>query len=139
MLHRSTPRSPEHWSEVQSPETSYGKKGGAFFSTRKLKSFVALTLFALILYSFLFWMEAGLGSIGVEENLHHAHVKEYYTVVINTFKRPDMLRDSVDHYSKCGKVKYIHVVWSEQEAPSAEVIADYSARKSPEVVIFFII
>jgi hypothetical protein len=129
-----------HWSEVQSSQSSSdGKKGSAFFSSRKLKSFGALALFAVVMYSLLFWMEAGLGSVILEESVHHAHVKEYYTVVINTFKRPDYLRDAVDHYSKCAKIKYIHVVWSEQEPPAPEVVADYNTRKLPEVSMLHVV
>lgn len=105
-------------------------------SSRRLKSFLFLGVFATILYSFLFWMEAGLGTTILEEEVHHhSHAREYYTVVINTFKRPDMLRDAVDHYSKCAKIKYIHVVWSEQDPPSEAVAADYGARTEPQVWI----
>jgi len=36
-----------------------------------------------------------------------------FAVVINTWRRPALLRRSVAHYSACGGVDAVHVVWSE--------------------------
>src|SRR5690348_6768682 len=36
---------------------------------------------------------------------------EQLTIVMNTFKRHDMMMDAVDFYSQCELVKYIYVVW----------------------------
>lgn len=44
-----------------------------------------------------------------------------YAVVINTWKRYDLLRRSVAHYSGCGGVDAVHVVWSEPEEPTEEL------------------
>lgn len=41
-----------------------------------------------------------------------------YTVVINTWKRNDLLKRSVSHYSSCQGVDAIRVVWSEPTPPS---------------------
>ncbi|KAK8949594.1 hypothetical protein KSP39_PZI006337 [Platanthera zijinensis] len=41
-----------------------------------------------------------------------------YTILINTWKRNDLLHESVLHYSKCDGVDSIHVIWSEPEPPS---------------------
>ncbi|XP_074584593.1 glycosylinositol phosphorylceramide mannosyl transferase 1 [Curcuma longa] len=41
-----------------------------------------------------------------------------YTVLINTWKRNDLLRQSVSHYSSCAGVESIHIVWSEPDGPS---------------------
>lgn len=38
---------------------------------------------------------------------------EELTVVLNTFKRLDLLQRSVQHYSQCPVVKRIHVNWAE--------------------------
>ena len=133
--------SPPLWDEERGAyRPSYeesNKKVGRYFSSKNFKSFLALFVFAIVTYSFLFWMEAGLGSVSLVEDLthHNIHGKEFYTVVINTFERPDMLQDAVNHYSQCSKVKYIHIVWSEEEPPSEAVAAEYRARKDPEVWI----
>ena len=40
-----------------------------------------------------------------------------FTVLLNTFKRPDLLKKAVAHYATCPDVAEIRVVWSEQTAP----------------------
>jgi Glycosyl transferase family 64 domain len=45
-----------------------------------------------------------------------------YTVVINTWKRNDLLRRSVAHYASCAGVDSIHVVWSEPNLPQNSLI-----------------
>lgn len=44
--------------------------------------------------------------------------REGYTVVINTWKRNDLLKQSVVHYASCVGVDSIHVVWSEPDPPA---------------------
>ncbi|CAD6335471.1 unnamed protein product [Miscanthus lutarioriparius] len=39
--------------------------------------------------------------------------RDGFAVVINTWRRPALLRRSVAHYSACGGVDAVHVVWSE--------------------------
>ena len=57
------------------------------------------------------------------------HVKEKFTVVINTFRRPDMLERAVEHYSRCRRVQYIHIIWSERKhAPPAHLLSKYSVH-----------
>ncbi|XP_028081912.1 glycosyltransferase family 64 protein C4-like [Camellia sinensis] len=41
-----------------------------------------------------------------------------YTVLINTWKRNSLLKQSVAHYASCGGTDAIHVVWSESDPPS---------------------
>ncbi|KAJ4804530.1 hypothetical protein LUZ62_017096 [Rhynchospora pubera] len=45
-----------------------------------------------------------------------------YTVVINTWKRNDLLKKSVAHYATCAGVDAIHVVWSEPDLPQSSLI-----------------
>ncbi|XP_066376514.1 glycosylinositol phosphorylceramide mannosyl transferase 1-like [Miscanthus floridulus] len=40
-----------------------------------------------------------------------------FAVVINTWRRPALLRRSVTHYAACGGVDAVHVVWSEPRPP----------------------
>ncbi|PWZ24561.1 Glycosyltransferase family 64 protein C4 [Zea mays] len=40
-----------------------------------------------------------------------------FAVVVNTWRRPALLRRSVAHYAACGGVDAVHVVWSEPRPP----------------------
>ncbi|KAJ3677873.1 hypothetical protein LUZ60_001676 [Juncus effusus] len=44
-----------------------------------------------------------------------SHARKWYTVLINTWKRNDLLKRSVVHYASCVGVDLIHVVWSERD------------------------
>ncbi|ERN09729.1 hypothetical protein AMTRI_Chr08g202160 [Amborella trichopoda] len=41
-----------------------------------------------------------------------------YTILINTWKRNDLLKQSVEHYSSCSGLHSIHIVWSEPDPPT---------------------
>ncbi|KAG1337739.1 glycosyltransferase family 64 protein C4 [Cocos nucifera] len=41
-----------------------------------------------------------------------------YTILINTWKRNDLLKQSIVHYASCRGVNSIHIVWSEPDPPS---------------------
>ncbi len=57
-----------------------------------------------------------------------------FTIVLNTFKRHDMLSDALQHYSQCPNVKNIHVVWCEKKPPSSELTAKFGNRVvSPKI------
>lgn len=47
------------------------------------------------------------------------------TVVMNTFKRHEMMESAIDHYSKCSIVKYITVIWSEKKSPPTRLKKKY--------------
>jgi len=52
-------------------------------------------------------------------------VAQKYTVVVNTYRRPDMLARAIDHYGRCRRTDSIRVIWSESEFPPVpEVDAD---------------
>ena len=50
----------------------------------------------------------GLSSIG------SLPVEQQFTIIVNTFKRPDNLKAAIRHYQTCAGVAAIRVVWSEQ-------------------------
>jgi hypothetical protein len=41
-----------------------------------------------------------------------------YAIVMNTWKRYDLLKESISHYSLCRWLESIHIVWSEPNPPS---------------------
>ncbi|PIA59336.1 hypothetical protein AQUCO_00400315v1 [Aquilegia coerulea] len=41
-----------------------------------------------------------------------------YTLLINTWKREDLLKQSISHYASCARLDSIHIVWSEPNPPS---------------------
>lgn len=45
-----------------------------------------------------------------------------YTLLINTWKRYDLLKQSISHYTSCPGLDSIHIVWSEPEPPSDPLV-----------------
>ncbi|XVE99719.1 hypothetical protein REPUB_Repub03eG0225000 [Reevesia pubescens] len=41
-----------------------------------------------------------------------------YAIVMNTWKRYDLLKKSISHYASCPRLDSIHIVWSEPDPPS---------------------
>ncbi|EOY17868.1 Nucleotide-diphospho-sugar transferases superfamily protein isoform 4 [Theobroma cacao] len=41
-----------------------------------------------------------------------------YAIVMNTWKRYDLLKKSISHYASCPRLESIHLVWSEPDPPS---------------------
>ncbi|KAJ9553485.1 hypothetical protein OSB04_017530 [Centaurea solstitialis] len=44
--------------------------------------------------------------------------RQGYTLLINTWKRYDLLKQSISHYTRCPGLDSIHIVWSEPDPPS---------------------
>ncbi|XP_026453334.1 glycosyltransferase family 64 protein C4 [Papaver somniferum] len=52
---------------------------------------------------------------------HYRPLRKYhkgYTLLMNTWKRNDLLKQSISHYTSCAGLDSIHIVWSEPERPS---------------------
>lgn len=60
-------------------------------------------------------------------------VKDKFTVLINTFKRPDMMKAAVAHYAACPYVGEVYVTWSEEGPPPAALVENYNKHKNPKV------
>ncbi|XP_074340883.1 glycosylinositol phosphorylceramide mannosyl transferase 1-like isoform X3 [Apium graveolens] len=45
-----------------------------------------------------------------------------YALLINTWKRNDLLKKSISHYTSCPGLDSIHIVWSEPDAPSDSLV-----------------
>ncbi|KAK9700027.1 hypothetical protein RND81_08G212200 [Saponaria officinalis] len=50
-----------------------------------------------------------------------------YTLLINTWKRNDLLKKSISHYAECPRLDSVHIVWSEPDPPS-ESLSKYLER-----------
>ena len=79
------------------------------------------------------WPPATWAPFPFEAAASEAASSSAFTVVINTFKRRDLLRRAVAHYATCGAaVASIRVVWSEQvPPPDASNAADAAAYFAP--------
>ena len=45
-------------------------------------------------------------------------------LLINTWKRNDLLKKSISHYAECPRLDSVHIVWSEPDPPS-ESLSNY--------------
>lgn len=57
--------------------------------------------------------------------------RKRYAILINTWKRYDLLKQSISHYTTCLGVESIHIVWSEPEAPP-ESLVTFLQQKAKE-------
>ncbi|GMI86257.1 ECTOPICALLY PARTING CELLS, GIPC MANNOSYL-TRANSFERASE1 [Hibiscus trionum] len=66
-----------------------------------------------------------------------------YSIVMNTWKRYDLLKKSISHYASCPKLDSIHIVWSEPDPPSDSLkrylnyVVRLSSRKDQQVELVF--
>ncbi|KAI3519823.1 hypothetical protein L1887_09039 [Cichorium endivia] len=74
-----------------------------------------LTLLASRTPSFLGW---GQQSVPLLDRTS----RKGYTLLINTWKRYDLLKQSISHYSSCPRLDSIHIVWSEPDPPSDPLV-----------------
>ncbi|KMS98937.1 hypothetical protein BVRB_3g067380 [Beta vulgaris subsp. vulgaris] len=95
-----------------------------FYIFRRLRHITKLKLFLLVLSALcgvVFVLSRFSFTFGW--NLHSssssfAPSRGGYTVLINTWKRNYLLKQSVAHYASCHGTDAIHVVWSENDPPS---------------------
>ncbi|MFQ6665586.1 hypothetical protein Gotur_032282 [Gossypium turneri] len=66
-----------------------------------------------------------------------------YSIVINTWKRYDLLKKSISHYTSCPRLDSIHIVWSEPDPPSDSLkrylnhVVRSNSRKDQQVELVF--
>ncbi|MBA0781529.1 hypothetical protein Gotri_002450 [Gossypium trilobum] len=66
-----------------------------------------------------------------------------YSIVINTWKRYDLLKKSISHYTSCPRLDSIHIVWSEPDPPSDSLkrylnhVMRSNSRKDQQVELVF--
>ncbi|XP_010554651.1 PREDICTED: glycosyltransferase family 64 protein C4-like [Tarenaya hassleriana] len=72
-----------------------------------------------------------------------ARSRKGYTLLMNTWKRYDLLKKSVSHYASCSRLDSIHIVWSEPNPPSdslkeyLEHVIKMKSRDGKEVELRF--
>ncbi|XP_076920392.1 glycosylinositol phosphorylceramide mannosyl transferase 1-like isoform X2 [Bidens hawaiensis] len=74
-----------------------------------------LTLLASCTPSFFGWSQQSVPSID-------RSYRKGYTLLINTWKRYDLLKQSISHYTSCPGLDSIHIVWSEPDPPSDPLV-----------------
>ncbi|CAK9161031.1 unnamed protein product [Ilex paraguariensis] len=84
-------------------------------------------ILSLFLLGVFVWFTSRLGSF-MGWNPHYPSSVSHpsrggYTVLINTWKRNSLLKQSVAHYASCSGTDAIHVVWSETDPPSENLKA----------------
>ena len=84
--------------------------------------FICFTLLALILINL------------STQTLEQKPSQHKFTIVINTFKRPDMLESAVTYYSRCRNVHSIHITWSESTPPPEDLRARYALMNNPPII-----
>ncbi|CAN1173809.1 Glycosylinositol phosphorylceramide mannosyl transferase 1 [Linum perenne] len=63
----------------------------------------------------------GWSNLSAPDDLLQAPGKGY-AIVMNTWKRYDLLKQSIAHYASCSELDSIHIVWSEPEPPSDSLV-----------------
>ncbi|KAK3017259.1 hypothetical protein RJ639_005547 [Escallonia herrerae] len=52
----------------------------------------------------------------------HVSNRRGYAILMNTWKRYDLLKQSISHYTSCPGLDSIHIVWSEPDPPSVSLV-----------------
>ncbi|XWS74837.1 hypothetical protein CRYUN_Cryun01aG0032100 [Craigia yunnanensis] len=66
-----------------------------------------------------------------------------YAIVMNTWKRYDLLKKSISHYASCPRLESIHIVWSEPDPPSDSLktflnhVVQLNSRNGHQVELVF--
>jgi len=126
---RSQNMLPSNCNDIES-----GNPSSTRTSTRQMSSLWKWTFYLFIL-SFIGYMLVLVNSPSpLKEHKRPTETSfEQLTIVLNTFKRHDMMIDAVQHYSQCPLVSHIYIVWSEKEKPPADIVAKYEGKQHPVV------
>lgn len=101
--------------------------------SRRLKLFFVVLILCLTLYTFMSLTDTDIWEASQNKKVR-GHPIDTFTVVINTFNRHDMVEDAIAHYSECGNIDYIHIVWCEKQAPPEKILQRFA--KTTPVVMF---
>ncbi|KAF5800100.1 putative hexosyltransferase [Helianthus annuus] len=97
-------------------QTAISAAGSLKIKLLLLISFVfMLTLLASCTPSFFGWSQQSVPPVD-------RNSRKGYTLLINTWKRYDLLKQSISHYTSCPGLDSIHIVWSEPDPPSDPLV-----------------
>lgn len=86
---------------------------------------ICLSLYAILIF---------VSPRPLKEHENKLHVsKDQITVVINTFRRYDMMQDAVEFYASCELTKFIYVIWSDNKPPPQRITAKYANIHHPKI------
>ncbi|KAI3955083.1 hypothetical protein MKW92_015483 [Papaver armeniacum] len=97
--------------------------------SRRIK--ILLICFCILFSIFLFTICSTHNMIPWRRQQHYRPLQKYhnssasrkgYTLLINTWKRNDLLKQSISHYTSCAGLDSIHIVWSEPDEPSDSLL-----------------
>jgi hypothetical protein len=84
---------------------------------------VSVVVFAIVTYMFIIIYD--MNSDPLLNVRSFPDTANKVTVVMNTFKRNDMMVDALNHYHTCNVVGHIHVIWSEKTPPPHKIVTQY--------------
>lgn len=109
------------------------KSRGLFSNSYKIWKYVlAIIVFVSVVY--FMTMSGTAVSIEKHRTVRGRPQQRLVTVVMNTFKRHDLMIDAISYYSNCECVKYIHVIWSEKELPPSRIVSQFKENDVPRVL-----
>lgn len=88
---------------------------------------IKLLLFCCVALTLLAFSSTG-SSFLLWNNNHTPQIPRFtdsrkgYSIVMNTWKRYDLLKQSIKHYSSCPRLESVHIVWSEPNPPSESLL-----------------
>ncbi|KAL3521190.1 hypothetical protein ACH5RR_019339 [Cinchona calisaya] len=102
----------------------------------------ALIAFASRTASFMGWKHSQTAYLR-----HPSLPRKGYALLINTWKRNDLLKQSISHYASCPGLSSIHIIWSEPDPPSVSLIKflnhvvesnlESNSRDGPQIEVKF--
>ncbi|OMO76246.1 EXTL2, alpha-1,4-N-acetylhexosaminyltransferase [Corchorus olitorius] len=100
----------------------FRQAGIATFGSVKIRILICICI-ALTLLVFANWNSDSSASVlgwtgDVASQDGSVYPRGRYAIVMNTWKRYDLLKKSISHYASCPRLDSIHIVWSEPNPPS---------------------
>lgn len=87
---------------------------------------IKLLLASCVILSFIAFSGRTAFFVGWEHNDAHLSPsslpRKGYTILMNTWKRNDLLKHSISHYASCTGLDSVHIVWSEPDPPSDSLV-----------------